>query len=98
MSDDLPALFLVEGAGESKRLKPFALSKVFAESNQERHIEAWVKNTMLSGIPVLGELVLFAHQPGYKASQARRPDLLALDGDRNVVVIEFKRGRAPEDI
>ena len=26
------------------------------------------------------------------------PDLLALDGDRNVVVIEFKRDHAPEDI
>jgi hypothetical protein len=53
---------------------------------------------MLSEVPVVGELALFAQQPGYKASQIRRPDLLALDGDRNIVVIEFKRDRAPEDI
>jgi hypothetical protein len=98
MADDLPAVFLVEGDGHNKRLKPFASPKVFAESNLERDIETWVKNSMLSGVPVLGELALFAQQPGYKASQARRPDLLALDGDRNVVVIEFKRDRAPEDI
>ena len=72
MTDDLPALFLVEGGGDSRRLKPFASPKVFAESNLERDIEAWVKNSMLAGVPVLGELALFAQQPGYKASQARR--------------------------
>jgi hypothetical protein len=98
MTDDLPALFLVEVDGASKRLKPFASPEVFSESNLEKDIEAWVKHSMLSGVPVLGELALFTQQPAYKASQARRPDLLALDGDRNVVVIEFKRDRAPEDI
>jgi hypothetical protein len=40
MTDDLPALFLVEGDGENKRLKPFASPKVFAEDNLERDIEA----------------------------------------------------------
>ena len=99
MSDDLPALFLVEGDDANKRLKPFASPKVFAEDNLERDIEAWVKNSMLNDVPVVGELALFAQQPGYKAAQAgRRPDLLALDGDRNIVVIEFKRDRASEDI
>src|SRR3954468_17491401 len=87
MSDDLPAVFLVEGESDNKRLKPYASPKVFAETNLERDIEAWVKNSMLAGVPVLGELVVFAHQPSYKASHARRPDLLALDVDRNVVVI-----------
>ncbi len=98
MTDDLPALFLVEG-GDNKRLKPFASPKAFAEDNLERDIEAWVKNSMLNDVPVVGELALFAQQPGYKALQGgRRPDLLALDGDRNIVVIEFKRDRAPDDI
>ncbi len=98
MTDDLPALFLVEGDGDNKRLKPFASPALFAESNLERDIEGWVKTSMLSDVPVLGELALFAQQSGYRAPNARRPDLLALDGDRNVVVIEFKRDHAPEDI
>ena len=98
MTDELPALFLIEGDGAERRLKPFASPKTFAEHNLERDIEGWVKNSMLRDVTVVGELVLFAQQPGYKASQYRRPDLLALDGDRNIVVIEFKRDRAPEDI
>jgi hypothetical protein len=98
VAEDLPALFVVEGDDGVRRLKPFASPKVFAESNLERDIESWVKNSMLGGVPVVGELALFAQQPGYKASQARRPDLLALDRDRNIVVIEFKRDRAAEDI
>jgi hypothetical protein len=91
-------MFLVEGNGDDKRLKPFASPAVFAESNLERDIETWVKNSMLNDLPVRGELALFAQQSGYRAPNARRPDLLALDGERNVVVIEFKRDRAPEDI
>jgi hypothetical protein len=46
--EDLSALFLVEGTDGNNQLKPFASPKVFAETNLERDLESWVKNSMLN--------------------------------------------------
>jgi hypothetical protein len=96
--EDLPDLYLLEQADSKTVLRPFGSRKPISETNLEKDIEEWVMASMLRGIPVLGELALFARQPSYRASKARRPDLLALDAERNVVVIEFKRDHADEDI
>jgi hypothetical protein len=96
--EDLPDLYLLEQADSKTVLRPFGSRKPISETNLEKDIEEWVMASMLRGIPVLGELALFARQPSYRASKARRPDLLALDAEKNVVVIEFKRDHADEDI
>ena len=96
--DDLPDLYLLEQVDSKTVMRPFGSRKPLNETNLEKDIEEWVMASMLSGIPVLGELALFARQPSYRASRTRRPDLLALDGEKNVVVIEFKRDQADEDI
>jgi hypothetical protein len=96
--ENLPDLYLLEQVDAKTIMKPFGSRKPIRETNVEKDIEEWVMASMLRGIPVLGELALFAQQPSYRASKVRRPDLLALDGEKNVVVIEFKRDQADEDI
>lgn len=96
--ESLPELYLLDAQDGQKLLKPFASARTFSESHVESDIEDWVKNSLLHGEPILGDLAVFAQQPGYRASRERRPDLLAIDGDKNIVVIEFKRSDADEDI
>jgi len=97
--DGAPELYLVKNENGKTMLKPLASSTVFADSHLERDIEEWVLNGLLEEKATLGDLAVFAQQPSYTASsRERRPDLLAIDADKNIAIIEFKRAEADEDI
>jgi hypothetical protein len=96
--DGAPELYAVVSENGRTTLKPLASSQVFADSHLESDIEEWVMNGLLEDKATLGELAVFAQQPTYVASRERRPDLLGIDADKNIAIIEFKRGEADEDI
>jgi hypothetical protein len=97
--DGTPELYAVKSENGKTTLKPLASASVFGDSHLESDIEEWVLNGLLEEKATLGDLAVFAQQPSYVvASQGRRPDLLAIDADKNVAIIEFKRAEADEDI
>lgn len=98
MRDSAPELYAVISENGKTMLKPLASSQVFADSHLEAEIEEWVLNGLLEDKATLGDSAVFAQQPTYVASRERRPDLLAIDTDKNIAIIEFKRGEADEDI
>lgn len=69
-------------------------SRKFAEHHKESELEEWLKNNvevLTDGEPLL----LIGDQISTPINGTL--DLLALDGDGNVVVVELKRGRPPRD-
>jgi hypothetical protein len=98
MMDGAPELYAVVTDNGKTTLKPLASSQVFSDGHLEAEIEEWVMNGLLEDQATLGDLAVFAQQPTYVAARERRPDLLAIDADKNIAIVEFKRDEADEDI
>ena len=64
----------------------------------EQHLETWFENNpwaVIQDAPVLW----IDRQPSAQNEEGTiYPDLLGVDSDRNLVIVEFKRGRAPRDV
>lgn len=64
----------------------------------EEHLETWLENSPWAIIQ--DELVLWIdRQPSAQDEEGTIfPDLLGVDSEGNLVIVEFKRGRAPRDV
>lgn len=98
MDDALPSLFMVVSENGEEYLRPFATERRFDELHYESEIERWVKNSLKRGEPILGDIVVIGQQVRFGKGSQRAIDLLAIDEEKNVIVIEFKRGETDETI
>jgi len=98
MDETLPSLFMVVSEKGEEYLRPFATERRFDELHYETEIERWVKNSLKRAEPVLGDMAVFGQQVRFGRGSQRAIDLLAIDENKNVIVVEFKRGETDESI
>ena len=98
MDETLPSLFMVVSEKGEEYLRPFATERRFDELHYETEIERWVKNSLKRGEPGSGRYGRVRPAGSLGRGSQRAVDLLAIDEDKNAIVVEFKRGETDESI